>query len=107
MADDSLADELLGTWIVDLRPTPDSDPYLQEFTIHAIEGDRFSGTFYSTQFEDGVLNRNWGVVYLAFTTADGRTSYHHSGKLEAGNLTGSTHAPGRQMLSVWSATRAE
>ena len=42
-------DQLSGTWTVDLRPTPDTDPYLQTFTIDEVEGNRFSGSFYGDQ----------------------------------------------------------
>lgn len=109
IADDhNLYDEqLLGTWTVDLRPTPDSEPYLQTFTVDEINGKNFSGSFYGTSFEDGIINADWGAINFAFTTADGRTSYHHSGYLKDGQIHGRTHAPGRQMLSIWSAQKAD
>ncbi len=105
-ADDVDPVVLPGTWSVDLRPTPDSEPYLQTLEINKVQGDRFSGSFYGTSFEDGIINSNWGVVYFAFTTADARTSYHHSGYLDGSNIFGRTHAPEREMLSIWTGKKA-
>lgn len=99
-------DELPGTWSVDLRPTPDADPYLKTFTIDAIDGNRVTGSFYDTPFDDGVLNADWGTVVIAFTTSDSRTSYHHSAEIDGDQLVGRTHAPDRGFLSVWTGERA-
>ncbi len=106
LADETSNQQLVGEWVVDLRPLPDAEPYLQTFEVLDVDGNRFSGRFYGTRFEDGVINSTWGSVQFAFTTADGRTSYHHSGELRDGVISGRTHAPGRTMLSIWSATKA-
>ena len=97
---------LTGNWIVDLRPVPNAEPYFKAMEIGEIDGNAFSGTFYGTPFTDGVLNADWGSIHFAFTTEDGRTSYHHSGELKGDKIVGRTHAPGRRMLSIWSAEKS-
>jgi hypothetical protein len=98
---------LVGTWRVDLRPTPDAPPYYQTFVISSVKDDRLSGTFYNTEIRDGRTNKDWGAaVYFAFTTNDGSGAYHTAGRLTSnGRLEGTTHAVGRGFLSVWSAER--
>lgn len=98
---------LVGTWSVDLRPTPDADPYFQEFVVSEVDGNTFQGTFYGTALENGRINRDWGDLRFAFTTDDGSGAYHTSGTLVGDELTGTTHALGREFLSVWTATRAK
>lgn len=97
--------DLVGTWTVDLRPTPDSDPYFQPFVVERVGDGTFAGRFYGAPFEGGLLNTSWGALHFAFTTADGRTEYHTSGVLEGGRLRGTTHAVSRGFLSVWTAER--
>jgi hypothetical protein len=98
---------LVGTWRVDLRPTPDAPPYYQTFVISSVKDDRLSGTFYNTEIRDGRTNKDWGAaVYFAFTTNDGSGAYHTAGRLTSnGRLEGTTHAVGRGFLSVWTAER--
>lgn len=96
---------LLGRWQVDLRPTPDAAPYLKTFEVKSVNGREFKGSFYDTAFEQGLINRDWGDLRIAFTTADGNTEYHHTATLRNGRLEGLTHAPGRGFLAVWTATR--
>jgi hypothetical protein len=96
---------LLGSWRVDLRPTPSAAPYLKTFEVSAVQGRLFKGIFYDTAFEQGLINSDWGTLRIAFTTADGNTEYHHSATLRDGRLEGLTHAPGRGFLAVWTATR--
>lgn len=96
---------LVGTWRVDLRPTPDAPPYYQTFVVTSAKDGRLSGTFYNTEIQDSRTNKDWGSVYFAFTTADGSGAYHTSGRLINGRLEGTTHAVGRGFLSVWTAER--
>lgn len=96
---------LVGTWKVDLRPTPDSEAYYQEFVVESVEGRSFSGTFYGTAIEDARLNTDWGAVRFAFVTRDNSGAYHHSGVLRGDRLEGLTHSLGRDFLAVWSAVR--
>ena len=104
-AQDAPAAALLGRWQVDLRPTPDTAPYLKTFEVKSVNGREFKGSFYDTAFEQGLINRDWGDLRIAFTTADGNTEYHHTATLRNGRLEGLTHAPGRGFLAVWTATR--
>ena len=98
-------EELVGSWEVDLRPTPDAEPYLQEFVVRSVEGNGFEGSFYGTPITEGRLNVDWGAVRFAFVTADGSGPYNHSGVLREGRLEGTTHSLGRDFLSYWTAER--
>ena len=98
-------EELVGIWEVDLRPTPDAEPYLQEFEVSSVDGNGFEGSFYGTPVTEGRLNVDWGAVRFAFVTADGSGPYHHSGVLREGRLEGTTHSIGRDFLAYWTATR--
>ena len=92
---------ILGTWIIDLKPSPDSDPYLKDFTIKSVDGNNFSGIFYDTQFEDGILNLNWKKIYFSFSTKDKNNSYFHSGYIDGDNILGVTFSPERQFTMPW------
>ena len=96
---------LVGEWKVDLRPTPDAEPYYTQFVVEEVKGTGFKGTFYGTKIENGRLNRDWGAVYFAFTTRDGGTVYNSAGRLTDGRLEGTTNAVERAFLSVWTAER--
>lgn len=100
------AAQLLGSWQVDLRPTPDAPAYRQPMTITRLEGRRIDGSFYGTPFTGGLVNTDWGVVHLAFTTRDGSGEYHHSATLREGRLEGLTHSTGRGFLAVWRADKS-
>ena len=96
---------LAGTWTVDLRPTPDSEPYFQEFTLEW--GDEGPvGTFYGTSIEEVRTNTAWGVIWIAFVTRDGSGAYHTTAKLVGDRLEGTTHSLGRGFLSPWTAVRS-
>lgn len=97
--------ELLGTWKVDLRPTPDAAPYFQEFVVTQVEGKAFNGTFYGSPISQGRLNTAWGTVRIAFVTADGSGPYNHSAVLSGGRLEGLTNSTARDFLSYWSASK--
>ena len=98
-------EELVGTWRVDLRPTPDAAPYYQEMTITSVAGDSLTGTFYGAEIRSGRLNRDWGALRFAFVTEDGSGTYHTSGTLRGEEIEGMTHALGRGFLSYWTAER--
>lgn len=97
--------ELVGTWQVDLHPSPDAEPYLQEFVVRSVDGNGFEGSFYGTQVTEGRLNVDWGAVRFAFVTADGSGPYNHSGVFRGGRLEGTTHSLGRDFLAYWTAIR--
>ncbi|MEM1055807.1 MAG: S41 family peptidase [Bacteroidota bacterium] len=98
-------DQLLGAWLVDLRPTPDSEVYTQTISLFASETQAFAGSFYGSPLESAHLNDDWSDVRIAFTTSDGSGTYHHSATLRGGRMHGTTHAPSRDLLSVWTAVR--
>lgn len=92
---------LEGRWLVDLRPTPDAEPYLQPFVVTSVADNRLEGTFYGSAITSGRINADWGDVRFAFVTSDGSGTYHTSGVMRDGKLEGLTHAIGRDFLAVW------
>jgi hypothetical protein len=100
-----VADSVLGTWIIDLRPTPDSEPYLKEFKFTKIEGKQFDGEFYGYPFQGGFLNTDWEKIYFAFTTADQSGTYFHSGYIEGGKVFGITLNENRKFVLPWKGDR--
>ena len=102
----AVANEFLtGTWRVDLRPTPDAEPYYREFVVSSVEGNSFSGRFYDSPISQGRINNGWGKLRIAFTTADESGPYHHSAVLEGNRLEGMTNSTGRNFLAYWSAVK--
>jgi hypothetical protein len=98
---------LLGTWKLDLRPTPDAPPVEQEFVVASVDGDSIVGTFYRSPVQNAEFNGAWGPLHVAFTTSDGSGVYHHHAVLVApGRLEGTTHSLGRGFLMVWRAEKA-
>lgn len=99
------ADGLVGTWDVDLRPSPDAPPYLQELVIESVEGLTFVGSFYGAEVTEARINVDWGALRIAFVTEDGSGPYHHSAVLRGSVLDGLSNSTGRDFLRYWSATR--
>lgn len=97
--------DLLGAWRVDLRPTPASPPYFQDFVVSSVQGKTFTGTFYGAPIEQARMNAEWGALRIAFITSDGSGPYHHSAVLSGGLIDGLTHSTGRDFLAYWSASR--
>lgn len=97
---------LVGTWKVDLRPSPDAPPYLQEFVVTKVTDEKtFEGTFYGTPVSQARINTKWGAVRIAFVTTDASGPYNHSAVLNNGTLEGLTNSTGRDFLAYWSASR--
>jgi hypothetical protein len=96
-----LAKNVLGTWVIDLRPTPDTEPYLKEFKFTKIEGKQFDGEFYGYPFTGGFLNLDWDKIYFAFTTADQSGTYFHSGYVESDKIFGITLNENRKLIVPW------
>lgn len=96
---------LMGTWEIDLRPSPDAAAYLKDFVISSIEDGKLKGVFYGTSFDDGRINTNWGKIYFAFTTADNSGTYFHSGTLENGKISGSSYSSARGFMMPWFSVR--
>ena len=104
-AQEITAEDLIGTWQVDLRPTPESDPYFTELVITQVEENTIYGTFYGSPIKFGQVNTVWGKLHFAFVTSDGSTTYNTSGMWVDGELEGTTHALERGFLGVWSAEK--
>jgi hypothetical protein len=98
---DSGIDKIKGIWTIDLKPTPDAESYLKEFSIENIDGKSFSGKFYETDFVNGQLNLDWGKIYFAFTTKDASNSYFHSGYFEGDNVFGISYSAERKFTLPW------
>ena len=98
-------DRLTGTWVVDLRPSPDAPPYLQEMVVESVDGLTFTGSFYGTAITEARINADWGALRIAFVTEDASGPYHHSAVLTGSTLEGLSNSIGRGFLRYWSATR--
>ena len=99
------ASDLVGTWQVDLRPTPDADPYDKAFVVTSVDGNSLRGMFYDTPIENGRINTDWGAVHFAFVTSDRSGTYHHAGRLDGERMEGSSHSLGRGFVLPWRARR--
>ncbi|MDX1315565.1 MAG: hypothetical protein R3356_08690, partial [Eudoraea sp.] len=96
---------MLGSWEIDLRPSPDADPYIQQFQVTGVTGNTFQGFFYGSPLEEAKLNRNWDRLYFAFTTRDQNHAYYHSGYLLDGKLYGLSYCPGREFIQPWTGVK--
>jgi hypothetical protein len=102
-SDDARA--LVGVWLVDLRPLPTSDPYVQRFEVTSVDGRTFTGTFYGAAVREARVNIDWNAVRIAFVTEDASGPYYHSAVLKDGRLEGLSNSSGRDFLAYWSATK--
>ena len=102
---EKLLKELTGTWEIDLRPSPDAQPYLKEFVINESTNETVKGIFYDTVFADGKIHTKWGKLYFAFTTGDQSGKYYTSGYVSDGKLYGMTYSQGRGFLTPWFSVR--
>jgi len=98
-------DKIKGVWHIDLRPTPNSEPYIKDFVITDISGNEFSGEFYSTQFSNGLLNNDWKNIHFAFTTKDLNNTYYHSGYFKGEKIYGTSYSEDRKFISYWTGAR--
>ncbi len=94
-------DSLAGTFVIDLRPTPASEPYLKDFKFTKIYGKQFDGEFYGYPFTGGFLNLDWDKIYFAFTTADQSGTYFHSGYMEGNKVFGLSLNENRKFVLPW------
>ena len=100
------AEDITGTWKIDLRPTPDAAPYYQYLTISKVEEGRVFGSYYNSPIQYGNINQDWGRVVIAFVTQDaGGNTYNTTVELEGDTLRGTTHSIGRDFLAVWTGQR--
>jgi hypothetical protein len=99
------ANDALGTWVIDLRPTPESAAYIKEFKFTKIDGKNFAGEFYGYPFEGGLFNTDWDKIYFAFTTADQSGTYYHSGYIEGNKVYGMSLNENRKLMLPWKGTK--
>jgi hypothetical protein len=95
------ANDAIGTWVIDLRPTPDSKPYSKDFKFTKIDGKKFDGEFYGYPFEGGFFNTDWDKIYFAFTTSDQSGTYYHSGYIEGNKIYGMSLNENRKLMLPW------
>jgi hypothetical protein len=98
-------DKIKGTWLLDLRPDPNSEPYLKDFIITPKIGKEFSGEFYGTSFTTGFFNTDWENLYFAFTTKDKKNTYYHSGYIIDNKIYGISYSANRKFTSHWTGTK--
>lgn len=55
------ANQLIGTWQVDLRQNPGDPAYFQDFVVSSVNGASFAGTFYGSPVEQARINIDWGA----------------------------------------------
>jgi len=93
---------LKGVRTLDLRPSPSAEPYLQEFKILEVKNKDFSGTYYGSNFENGIFNTQWDKIYFGFSTSDQSSSYFHSGYIEKNKIFGVSYSMERHFIVPWS-----
>ncbi len=98
-------DKVKGTWVIDLRPNPNSEAYLKDFIITPTTGKAFAGEFYDTEFTTGKFCTDWEFLYFAFTTQDKDNVYYHSGYIDGDKISGISYSPDRKFISHWTGKR--
>jgi CubicO group peptidase (beta-lactamase class C family) len=94
-----------GTWILDLRPDPTSEPYYKDFIIEPTKGKFFNGEFYGTKLKGGYFNTDWENIYFAFTTSDKDNTYVHSGYIVGNKIFGISYSQDRKFISHWTGVK--
>ncbi len=99
---------LVGVWTVDLRPTPQSAPYLRKLVITAVHGTQIEGNFYDgSPLQAGRMNVTAGPLpVFAFFTDPGEGVYQSSGRqVGPDRLEGMTLSTTRGFVLPWVAVR--
>ena len=102
------APSLIGSWTVDLRPTPGSPAYLKKLVITAQKGTGIEGHFYDgSPLQAGRINTTSGpTLAFAFFTDPGEGVYQSAGRqISANRLEGMTLSTTRGFLLTWTAVR--
>lgn len=94
-------EKVKGTWLLDLRPDPTSEPYYKDFILEPTKGLEFKGEFYGTKFSGGYFNKDWDKLFFAFTTGDKKNTYYHSGYIIDNQIYGISYSPERKFTSHW------
>lgn len=100
-------DIIKGIWTLDLRPEPNSEPYLIDFILTPTKSKEFEGEFYGTKFTGGYFNTDWEHLYFAFTTGDKDNVYYHSGYIIDNKIYGITYSEGRKFTSHWTGIKKQ
>jgi hypothetical protein len=104
----AVAPSLVGSWTVDLRPTPGSPAYLKKLVITAQKGNAIEGHFYDgSPLQAGRINTTSGpTLAFAFFTDPGEGAYQSAGRqVSANRLDGMTLSTTRGFLLAWTAVR--
>ncbi len=102
------AETLVGTWTVDLRPTPGSPAYLKKLVVTSVTEGRLEGNFYDgSPLQFGRVNGTaTPLLCFAFATDPGEGAYFTSGRLVGPDrLEGMTLSTTRGFLLPWTAVR--
>lgn len=101
----SVAEQLLGTWKVDLRAEPGGAPYFQNFVIESVDVATRSikGSFYNSEISWSRTNTAWGKTVVTFMTSDGQGDYVHTATVQGTMMTGTSTAKHRNLLVPWTA----
>ena len=99
---------MVGSWTVDLRPTPDAAPYLRKLVITAVEGTHIDGNFYDgSPLQAGRVNTSAGPVpCFAFFTDPGEGVYQTAVRqVGPDRLKGITLSTTRGFVLPWTPVR--
>ncbi len=101
--------QLVGTWKLDMTPQDKTDNNFAMMSITKINENSVEGEFYRTSvpIQDGRVNTQRGIIYVALISGDNSGTYNSSFYYEDGVLYGSTHAVKRGFLAVWTATKTD
>jgi len=101
------AQELVGTWKIDMSPQDKSDNNFAIMIIDKVAKNSIKGTFYrkGVKIREGRINTLTNHVYGALVSGDNSGDYNTSFYLKDGKLYGSTHSLKKDFLSVWEAVK--
>jgi len=101
------AQELVGTWKLDMSPQDKSDNNFAIMIIDKVAKNSIKGTFYrkGVKIREGRINTLTHRVYGALVSGDNSGDYNTSFYLKDGKLYGSTHSLKKDFLSVWEAVK--
>lgn len=104
---DGKIESIAGVYVVDLKPTPDSKAYLQDFIVSGLDKNSFNGSFYGAEIRDGLINKKFKNTYLAFTTEDRSNTYYHFVKILNDRIEGLTYSSDRALIQPWIGLKKE
>ena len=107
-SDSVVAEEnLVGEWLLDLRPSPNAAPYFQSLLVNQQREGIFTGVFYDSPIQEVYLNKSWDKLYFAFKTSDNSSEYYQSGYIVGDDIFGITFCPDRDFVLPWSGKRTK